>query len=127
MTTTILTWDEGYEQRELPSPSAAEVQSRIAALNGVNRTLVTVYRDESHIAVGGSASDGLVVYCTFDNEVFWQLLSNATPGGSIDVVAGSQAGTYPSEHVTTLAAAQKAAAVFLEHGDRAPMLRWKAQ
>lgn len=74
MTTTILVWDDGSEQGELSDPTIANVESQIAALTGAARTVVTVYRDDSHPTVGGSARDGLVVYCTFDNESFWQLL-----------------------------------------------------
>lgn len=126
MTTTLLTWDEGYDQRELPSPGPSDVESRIQGLNGVDRTLVTVYRDESHLAVGGSADDGLVVYCTFDNEVFWQLLGETDSDEPIQVVAGGQAGSYPARHVVTLAAALTAANEFSRTGTRDAGLRWEA-
>lgn len=127
MTTTILAWDEGYNERELPSPVADDVKTRIAALNGVDHTLVTIYRDDAHLAVGGSASDGLVVYCTFDNDVFWQLVVDGDPDTTVNVVAGGQAGSYPVTHVTPLGDALTAAEEFLTQGERAAGLRWEAQ
>ncbi|MDQ4504404.1 Imm1 family immunity protein [Sinomonas sp. ASV322] len=127
MTTNILTWDEGYDERELHSPTPDDVTGRIAALDGVDHTLVTVYRNDAHLAVGGSANEGLVVYCTFDSEVFWQVVVDGDPGASVTLVAGGQAGAYPATHVTTLGDAITAAVDFLERGERAPGLHWDAQ
>jgi len=83
MTTTTLCWDEGHDRRELSDPTGADVESKIAALDGVLHTVVMMYRGDSHLAVGGSASKGLVVYFTFDNESFWQLLSDGNSNQSI--------------------------------------------
>lgn len=127
MTTTILTWDDGYNERDVESPGSDDVTTRIAALNGVDHTLVTIYRDGAHLAVGGSASDGLVVYCTFDNEVFWQVVVDGDPDETVSVVAGGQAGSYPATHVTTLGDSLSAADGFLKQGERASGLRWEAQ
>jgi hypothetical protein len=127
MTATILTWDEGFNERELPSPDLDDVRARIAALNGIDRSLVTVYRDDAHLAVGGSANDGLVVYCTFDNEVFWQIVVDGDPGTSMTVVAGGQAGLYPATKVVSLGDALTAAVDFLERGERTSRLQWETQ
>lgn len=127
MTTTILIWDEGYEEHELHAPTPDEVTARIAALNGSDHTLVTVYRDSAHLTVGGSAAEGLVVYCTFDNEVFWQVVVDGDPAATITVVAGGQAGAYAATHVATLGYATTAASDFLELGELASGLRWDAE
>ena len=127
MTTTLLVWDEGHHQRELSDPTVADVASRIAALDGVILTVVTLYRGGSHLAVGGSANGGLVVYCTFDNESFWQLLSDGDSRTAITVVAGGQAGSYPADHVTRLEHAVAAATAFLQLGTRAESLPWESQ
>jgi hypothetical protein len=126
MTTIILTWDDGYDERELQSPTPQDVTTQIAALNGLDHTLVTIYRDDAHLAVGGSA-EGLVVYCTLDNEVFWQVVVEADPEAMVTVVAGGQAGSYPATHVTSLGEATTAAVSFLAHGERASSLRWDSQ
>jgi hypothetical protein len=90
----------------------------------VPNAVVTVYRDDSHLAVGGNASDGLVVYCTFDDRSFWQLLSDGNKHDSITVVAGGQPGSYPANRLSTLEDAVAAATVFLQRGVRAESLRW---
>lgn len=125
--TPLLTWDDGYTEHEVGSPTPDEVAVRLAALNGADRTLVTIYRDDAHLAVGGSATSGLVVYCTDDNEVFWQLMSDAPATESVTVVAGGQSAGYPANHVTSLDDAIAAAKKFLETGGRADFLRWEAQ
>ena len=127
MTKTTLAWDEGYDERELGCPSADDLTTQISALNGADRSLVMIYRDEAHLAVGGSASDGLVVYCTFGDEVFWQLQSMGDPMESQTVVAGGQAGSYPANLVVPLKDALAAAVEFAEHGVREPLLRWTVE
>jgi len=124
MTATRLTWNDGYDERELMEPSTADVEARISALDGADRSLVTIYRDGAHLAVGGSAPDHLFVYCTFDNLEFWQLVSDGDPAATVSVVAGGQAAPYPADRVTTLPSALDAASTFLEHGVRADGLRW---
>jgi hypothetical protein len=122
--TTLLAWSDGYEERTTDAPTTAEVESRIKALDGIDHSLVTVYRDGAHLAVGGSAAHGLVVYCTDDNEEFWQLVSGGDPDTSVQVVAGGQSGSYPASHVASLGDALVAATEFLASGGRASQLRW---
>ena len=124
---TLLTWDEGYTEHKVAVPTLAEVEARIAGLNGRDRTLVTVYCGDAHIAVGGSAASGLVVYCTDDNESFWQLISDGDAAEGVTVVAGGQSACYPANQVTMLDDAKTAAREFLQSGGRADSLRWEAK
>lgn len=126
MTGALLVWDDGYEQREQDSPTWADISARVSELDGAVKTLVTIYRGESHLAVGGSVASGLVVYCTYDNDVFWQLLGENNSNAPVSVVAGGQVGAYPTRHVAGLSAALVAAEVFSESGTLALSLRWES-
>ena len=123
-TTTLLAWSDGSDERTNDAPTTAEVESRIKALDGIDHSLVTVYRDGAHLAVGGSAAHGLVVYCTADNEEFWHLVSDRDPDTSVEVVAGGQPGSYPASRVASLRDALVAAREFLASGGRASQLSW---
>ena len=125
MTSGTVAWDEDFNQRELESPTAVDVRGRIGALDGVARTLVTIYRESAHLSVGGSARDGLIVYCSVDHESFWQLLGDTDSEGYAAVVAGGQVGQYPARHIITREAAVRAAVEFLEHGDRPLHMQWE--
>ncbi len=82
-------------------------------------------RDDSHFAVGGSASEGLVAYCTFDNQEFWQLTSGGDPDAETTVMAGRQTGDYPANQVVGLAEVLTAVDAFLEDGSLAVKVSWK--
>lgn len=114
--TLNLAWDEGDEESESVGPSSGEVSACAQALDGMSRTLVTIYRGEAHLAVGGAASTGMVVYCTFDNEVFWQLVGDPGAQGVVAVAAGGQEGEYEARFRVQIAAAIEAAVEFLATG-----------
>jgi hypothetical protein len=124
---TVLAWDEGFDERSLAGPEGADVDAVIAALNGLDRTLVTIYRGEAHLAVGGSARSGLVVYCTCDNQSFWELVNDGEDETAVTVVAGGQPGSYGATCVVPVGLAAAAAGYFLDRGGRAPGLRWEAR
>lgn len=126
MTDILIAWGERDDQLEQEAPTWADIRAKIAELDGTDRTLVTIYRGDSHLAVGGSAASGLVVYCTHDNEVFWQLLAENDLDTPVDVVAGGQVGTYPLRNIVGLNDALIAAKEFSEHGRITPVLRWES-
>ena len=107
----LLVWDDvnqGEVEEELVD--VAQVQTRIAALDGRSRTLVTAFGGDAHLAVGGDAASGLVVYATFDNEVFHQIaISRDGDDREIVVVAGGQPGRYAAKNVVSLDVALLAA------------------
>lgn len=121
----LLVWDDA-EQGEIEEPlsSGAQIRDRIRALDGESRTLVTLYGPDAHLAVGGDQATGLVVYATFDNQVFHQLTTGAAGDHELTVVAGGQPGNYPAHHVVGFADALTAATEFADHGRLAESLRW---
>jgi hypothetical protein len=125
MIDVVLVWDDGYNQREQDSPTGADIDARVSELDGAIRTLVTIYRGESDLAVGGSAATGLVVYRTHDGSQFSQLLGDNDSEEPVRVVAGGQEGIYPARHVVARKAALVAAQEFCDSDTDAPNLRWE--
>lgn len=113
---------------ELLDPTLNDLVESISALDGQVRTLVSLYEANGlgHMAIGGSAVSGLVVYVTFDNMVFWQLTRPGEPevGPHVEVVAGGQAGWYTARHVVDREAAVTAASFYYSVGQLEPGARW---
>lgn len=125
MVQLVLTSNDGRTEQETAAPSKQDVESRIAGLDGIERDLVILYRNDSHFAVGGSASGRLVASCTFDNQELGQLTSGGDPDAEITVMAGRQAGDYPANQVVGLAEVLTAVDAFVEDGSLAVKVSWK--
>jgi hypothetical protein len=104
------------------------VKMLIRQLDGRRHTLVTLYTDTgAHMAIGGSASAGLVVYETADNESFNNLLTGTHHGSDkVNLVAGGQPGDYESRYVVTLGEALTAGTRYVSDGVLAAELRWES-
>ncbi len=124
---TTVVWDDGLAERELASPEALDIIELVDALDGREHTLVTVYRGNAHVAVGGSAASGLVVYVTFDGTTFHQLVSSgARSDDQVTVAAGGQPGDYPRRFVVDAPAAKAALRAFFERFVLDPGQDWEA-
>jgi hypothetical protein len=124
-----LTYDE-FEVGETEIPltdtdAVALVREYITRLDGERRTLVVIFGSGSHLAVGGGGDGGHVVYATFDNSTFHQLVDpSVVDGEPVKVVAGGQPGVYERNRVVTLADALHAAEAFVATGTLAEDLTW---
>ncbi|MDR1186169.1 MAG: hypothetical protein LBK95_01725 [Bifidobacteriaceae bacterium] len=118
-------WDEGAVQRKLCQPSPEEIKALVVALDGTDRSLVMVFRDGAHMAVGGSAVTGLVLYATFDNRTFWQLVGDSNHGGVVGVMAGGQLGEYRARYLVDVVKALAAVTRFTHDGALAPDMVWE--
>lgn len=125
MSDVLLAWDDGYGEREMAQASPEDVTACVGALNGVSKTLVTIYRGDGHLAVGGAATTGTIVYCTLDNEVFWQLVGDPDAEGAVAVCAGGQEGEYPSRFLVPVERAIEAANEFAATGARPLRGTWE--
>lgn len=104
------------------------VEQLIQRLDGSRHTLVVLaHNGEAHVAVGGDARVGLIVYCTEDNDQFRNLLS-ATPEDTtaVQLVAGGQLGDYERRFVVSASVACQAAVEYAESGHLAKHLAWDA-
>ena len=77
--------------------SSADLERALDQLDARTRTTVTIHCDgEQHLTIGGGAGRH-VVYATFDNDQFWNLLRSQPATGMILLNAGGQEGDYPAE------------------------------
>lgn len=75
-----LGWDDGLNEGEVPLTDLGDIRRRLAALDGGERTIVTIGAGgDAHLACGGDSRTGVVLYVTTDNETFHQLVDEAAP------------------------------------------------
>lgn len=119
-------WDDEGGSHELATTDASAILGLVGALNGRDRTLVTVFRGAAHTAVGGSASTGVVMYVTFDQQEFHQLAAGEpTAGRDVLVTAGGQVGEYRAHLVVDVESAKAALLEFVERGALTNNQRWE--
>jgi hypothetical protein len=128
MTTDVtVVWDDGLTTHERTVTDLSEIVDLVEALDGRERTLVTVFRGAAHAAVGGSAQAGLVVYVTFDQQTFHQLTAGEpTADRSVHVTAGGQVGEYRAHLLLDVESAKAALREFVERGVLINDQRWEA-
>ncbi|MGU3411789.1 hypothetical protein ACLBWP_16945 [Microbacterium sp. M1A1_1b] len=89
----VLRWWVKGKQFEQESPTAAQVEAKIRALDGVRRTLVMVIHDKREIDVCGNANDRLIVFRTEDStdENAWELPHSDVlrSGESVEIAMGN--------------------------------------
>ncbi len=129
MLETTLAYDDAehgeIEIRLDPASAGDVVRGQVRRLDGRRRTLVTIRKGDAHLGVGGDGESGLVVYASFDDRTFYQLVSrSAGPVRAVEIVAGGQPGKYQREHVVGRDDAIHAAHVFAATGRLADDLRW---
>jgi hypothetical protein len=112
---------------QVDNPSWDDVKKAIQRLDAKTYTIVTIQGPgEQHLAVGGGAGR-YVVYATFDNFAFWNLLNAAVGDGMALLNAGGQEGDYPVGQIVDLTQAQTAARAFFIGLQLEPSLRWEKQ
>lgn len=118
---------EGILNREerSDSPTIQDVERFFERLDQKNYTLIILERDAStHMAVGGGAGQ-YVVYATYDNETFWNLLRSEPTDMTVPLNVGGQEGHYPSAQVVTKDIAWRAGRSFVEAGVLDQTLKWQ--
>jgi hypothetical protein len=113
------------EDDDVSAPSWKQIEAAIRALDGKRRTMVILGADgESHLAIGGGSSDRYVVYMTFDNMRFFNLLSRNRADKTVTLFVGGQDSLFPDNTVVDLALALRAAKTFAETGHPDPSCKW---
>jgi len=78
-------------------------------------------------SVGGGGPSGFLVYATYDNATFHQLINpDAAEGETVETVVGGQPSRYERRELVTEDVAIHAAKVFATSGDLADDLTWVA-
>jgi hypothetical protein len=115
------------DEWHVDDPSWDGVSQAIQRLDAKTFTIVTIQGPgEQHLAVGGGAGR-YVVYATFDNCDFWNLLTGTSDDGTVLLNAGGQEGDYPACQIVDLDQTQKAARAFFVGLQLEPSLRWEKQ
>jgi hypothetical protein len=113
------------KEDDVAAPSWEKIESAIRALDGRRRTMVTLAADgESHLAVGGGDSNRYVVYMTFDNMSFLNLLSRHRADKVVTLFVGGQHSQFPDNAVVDITLALRAAKTFAEAGQPDPSCLW---
>lgn len=115
------------DEWRVDDPSWDDVSKAIGRLDAKTFTMVTIQGPgEQHLAVGGGAGR-YVVYATFDNCDFWNLLVATADDGTVLLNAGGQEGDYPACQIVDLHQAETAAQAFFVGLQLDPSLRWEKQ
>ena len=121
-------WDGVFNHEEvLEAPTPANFEQFFGRMDAQVYTMIALQSSGyCHMGIGGG-SGRYVVYATFDNETFWNLISGAGEPGKIMLNAGGQEGEYPARHVVTLAEARQVGLAFLASGELDRSLPWEKQ
>jgi hypothetical protein len=120
---------EGVLNREwsIDEASSADLDRALDQLDALTYTMVTIQADgERHLTIGGGAGQ-YVVYATFDNEEFWNLLRSQPTVGTVLLNAGGQQGDFPTAHVVDKEQARAAGRAFLDACHLDPTQQWQKQ
>jgi Immunity protein Imm1 len=119
-------WDKSVDEDEdVPNPSWQQIESAIRALDGKRRTMAVLSAGgEWHLAVGGGSANRYVVYMTFDNMSFLNLLSRDKADQKVTLFVGGQDSLFPDNAVVDITLALRAAKAFAETGQPDPSCKW---
>jgi hypothetical protein len=112
-------------EEEIERPTPADFGHLLDRLDARTYTMIVLDAGgEHHLTIGGGAGQ-YVVYATFDNEEFWNLLRPELVAGTIMLNAGGQEGDYPAAQVVDKAYAAQAGRTFLMTGRLDSSMRWE--
>ena len=119
-------WNGALSQEwQTDNPSAADFEQALLRLDAKEYTMMTVAGDdETHLTIGGGGGR-YVVYATFDNENFWNLMRRDPIDGTVLLNAGGQEGDFPAARVVGLEQARAAGRVFLDYRQLDPSQEWE--
>ncbi len=120
-------WD-GYDENrtEIQSPTLADIERAVHKLDGEEYTSVILGAEgETHFAVSGGSAGRYVVYATFDNMTFHNLLGPGDKSDTVYLTAGGQEGDYPGNTIVDRETALAAALTFAESGELDSSLTWE--
>ena len=111
-----------------PGCSLGDVETAVRALNGIDRTLVTIELDTgATLTVGGGPQEFVAEVSVSDTER-WAVVDPTRDEQPIDLVVGGQSVDYPARLCISRENALEAARVFMtEHGFRSSRLRWSVE
>jgi hypothetical protein len=121
-------WDGDYnfEWRD-EGASRNEFEYALGRLDAKTYTLLTIHAEgDAHLTIAGGNGQ-YVVYATFDNEDFWNLIRSEDAGGTVILNAGGQEGDYPARQVVGMPEAHVAGLFFLDFNHLDSSHNWEKQ
>lgn len=115
------------DEWHIDDPSWDDVLKAIRRLDATTFTMVTIERPGEQLLAGGGGAGQYVVYATYDNVEFWNLLSSTVDERTVLLNAGGQEGDYPARQIVDLLAAETAARAFFVEGQLESALAWEKQ
>jgi hypothetical protein len=107
--------------------SDSDLEEALLRLDAQVYTMLTIQGDDdTHLTIGGGAGR-YVVYATFDNEAFWNLVRPQSAEGIVLLNAGGQEGDFPAGQVVGIEQARAAGCVFLHSRKLDPSQTWQKQ
>jgi len=117
-------WRDDDFAYEAADPSPDVVLDAVRALNGRDRSAVSVFHGRGRLDVGGDAEGRLVVIQSDDRRKWHMVVDPRRPDGKLELrVAGLQT-HYPRQRTTTLPEAERAVTAWVQRGERDPGLDW---
>lgn len=125
-------WDTGDgEGAEIANPELEDIDAAIRGLDGDRRTLAILAVDgsDTHMAVGGGERGTYIVYVTYNNEEFFNLIDPDAPSSEdkVTLYIGGQEGDYATKYCVNLGIALQAAVGFAVDGSLDRSLAWERQ
>jgi hypothetical protein len=115
---------EGWDAEE---SSPQEFERMLLRLDAKQYTMLTIAaEDPTHLMIGGG-NGKYVVYATFDNFDFWNLMRREPASGKVEIYIGGQDGDFSANQVVDLEQARSAGLVFLASVELDPTQEWKKQ
>jgi hypothetical protein len=121
-------WSGVYNQEwQRKNPTKDDFAGALSNLDASRHTMLTIrIDDEAHLTIAGG--DGrYVVYATFDNEEFWNLLGSDTSTEVVMLNAGGQEGDFPARQLVELNQAMSAGLIFLGSQKLDSSQKWERQ
>lgn len=121
---------EDEDEVVLTEPSPAAVAAALDALDGDHRIVISLFRGPARLDLAGNAAGPMMVYYCADHAAERPEWSHLITPGAPDTEVALQLpdgviGHFRFWHTTTVGAAQRAAAEFLDSGRQTPGLSWR--
>lgn len=119
-------WSRGKNvESVIDDPSLSTVMEALNALDGVNRTMISLTCNEQcFLLIAGPCRGGYLVNGTLNNRDFFSPKNAAGEEVRVSCFIGGQDGIYRADQFVPKQVAQDAAAYFLQNRDFSPDIDW---
>jgi len=114
--------------KAIEKPELAKIENAIRALDGRQKTLVSLESEgPARMDIGGGNGGYYVVSATVDGQQFSTVTRPSKGQSTVRIIAGGQPGDYPADLAVDLDTALQAARAFAASGALDGSLRWEGR